>query len=130
GSCPGQRYFHVYRGGVRFGKKVDGQPAVGKHTQRHEKRNQHHREDGILYAGFGELHRFIASTTDARELHTRITSLPAWSLQPVLARRSPRANRRKWPRQPRHPASTPRPLQTAPPAHLPSPRPGDSHAPR
>src|SRR5207302_1275025 len=55
--------FHVYSGRVGFGKKVDGQAPVGEHTQRHEKRNQHHREDGILYAGFGELHRFISSST-------------------------------------------------------------------
>ena len=56
GSRPRQPHFDVYGSGVCFGKKVNGQPTVGEGSEGHEKSNQHHREDGILDAGFGKLH--------------------------------------------------------------------------
>src|SRR6266478_373048 len=73
GSGSGQLYFHVHGGGVGLGKKINGQAPVRKRAQRHKEGNQHHRENGILYAGFCQLHRFISSS---RQRLTRLSFTP------------------------------------------------------
>src|SRR5579859_438381 len=53
GRSSRQLNIDVNCGRIGFRKKIDGQTTVRKRAQRHEKSDQHHGKDGILYAGFG-----------------------------------------------------------------------------
>src|SRR5260370_31264323 len=81
-SGAGKAYCDVDGCGIGFGKKVNGQAAVAKHAKGDEKRNQHHRQDALLYASFGKLHRFIGSSLQklAAGSSRRTISPPLWSL--------------------------------------------------
>ncbi len=53
GRGAGELDIDVDCGRIGFGEKINGKTAIGKCAEGDQKCDEHHGEDGILYAGFG-----------------------------------------------------------------------------